>query len=288
MEFASIFTRLGAEVTLVNRGANILRGFDEDMRDGVRDGLEHAGVRFKMETLLSRIDKRTDGLAATLSDGSVLPCDQILVAVGRAPNTKGLGLEEAGVDLGAKGEVCVDAASRSSVASIYAVGDVTDRLALTPIAIREGQAFADSVFGKMDVVADHATVPTAVFTTPEIGTVGLTEAEAKAMHSCVDTYAASFRPMKAALSGRDEKVVMKIVVDGKTDVVLGVHVLGEDAGEMAQLLGIAVKLGATKADFDRTCAVHPTSAEELVTLRTRRVRHERMTEDLSGPGMADA
>ena len=248
----------------------------------------HAGIDFRMSASLNRIAHDGEALTVTLGDGSVLQGDQILVAVGRRPHTQGLGLERIGVELGAKGEICVDAASRSSVPSIYAVGDVTNRMALTPVAIREGQAFADTVFGKMNVVADHTKVPTAVFTTPEIGTVGLTEAQAKDLLPCVDIYAAAFRPMKATLSGRQEKVIMKMVVDGRTDVVLGVHILGEDAGEMAQLVGIAVKSGATKADFDRTCAVHPTSAEELVTLRTRRVRHERMVNEPTGPGMADA
>ncbi len=286
MEFSSVFTRLGADVTLVNRGDNILRGFDDDMRDGVREALARAGVDFRMNAKLERIERRDGALAVILRDGTALPCDQVLVALGRHPNTADLGLSEAGVELGRKGEVCVDEHSRSSVPSIYAVGDVTDRMALTPVAIREGQAFADSVFGGMDNVADHAKVATAVFTTPEVGTVGLTEAQARQMYTCVDVYAASFKPMSAALSGRDERVVMKILVDGRTDVVLGVHVLGEGAGEMAQLLGIAVKSGATKADFDRTCAVHPTTAEELVTLRTRRVRHERMAEEPTSPGLA--
>ncbi len=287
IEFASIFTRLGAEVTVINRGDNILRGFDDDMRDGVRDGLAHAGVIFKMKTKVERIDKRDDGLLVSLDDGTRLPCDQILMAVGRLPNTKDLGLAEAGVELGAKGEVKVDAWSRSSVPSIYAVGDVTDRVALTPIAIREGQAFADTVFGRRKTAVDHTKIATAVFSTPEIGTVGMTEAEAKQACACVDVYAASFRPLKAALSGREEKTVVKMIVDGKTDLVLGVHVLGEDAGEMAQILGVAVRMGATKADFDDTCALHPTSAEELVTLRTRRMRHERIVVEPAGPGMAE-
>ncbi len=288
MEFASIFTRLGSQVALINRGANVLRGFDEDMRDGVRDALTQAGVRFLMQAQLERIERCADGLTVTLRDGTRLDADQVLLATGRHPSTKGLGLAEAGVALGDKGEVKVDAASRSSVPSIYAVGDVTDRVALTPVAIREGQAFADSVFGGIDHAADHATIPTAVFTTPEIGTVGLTEEEAKARHACVDIYAASFKPMYDALSGSDEKVVMKLVVDGRTDALLGIHVLGEGAGEMAQLFGIAVKAGLSKSDFDRTCAVHPTIAEELVTMRTRRIRHERMADEPTGPGMADA
>ena len=288
VEFASVFVRLGSKVTLVNRVGTILRAFDVDMREGVRDALAKHGVDFRLERMLSRIEKTSDGLAVTLNEGERIACDQVLIATGRAPSTKGLGLAEAGVELGAKGEVCVDAESRSNVPSIYAVGDVTDRVALTPVAIREGQAFADTVFGPHPVIVDHSKIATAVFTTPEIGTVGLSEDQAKKTYTCVDIYAASFRPMKATLSGREDKTVMKIVVDGKTDQVLGVHILGEDAGEMAQVLGIAVKMGATKADFDATVAVHPTSAEELVTLRVRRARHERMTEDTTGPGMADA
>ncbi len=288
VEFASVFVRLGARVTLVNRFNGILRGFDDDMRQGILEALAREGVDFKLEAMIEHIEKRSDGLAVTLTDGSVVACDQVLLATGRLPDTQGLGLKEAGVDLGPKGEVRVDPLSQSSVPSIFAVGDVTDRVALTPVAIREGQAFADTVYGGLEVAMDHATIPTAVFTTPEMGTVGPTENEAKLTHTCVDIYAASFRPLKAALSGREDKTIMKIVVDGKTDVVLGVHVLGEDAGELAQALGILVKMGATKRDFDRTCAVHPTAAEELVTLRTRRIRHERMQQEPTGPGMADA
>jgi len=285
VEFASVFTRLGSEVTIVGRADAILRGFDKDMRDGLCRALESAGVRIKLSLLVTKVEKTGDGLLATLSDGSTIACDVILNASGRVPNTRGLGLAEAGVDLGENGEVCVDGASQSSVPSIYAVGDVTDRVALTPVAIREGQAFADSVFGPCEVAVDHSMIATAVFTTPEIGTVGLTEEEARRRCAVVDVYAASFRPMKATLSGRDDKTVMKIVVDGETDRVLGVHILGEDAGELAQVLGIAVKMGATKADFDATVAVHPTAAEELVTLRTRRARHHQVVEDVTGPGL---
>ncbi len=288
VEFASVFTRLGAKVTLINRVNTILRSFDEDMREGVRKALSEHGVTFKLECMLSRIDKTADGLRVTLSNGEAIDGDEVLLATGRNPNTKGLGLAEAGVALGPKGEIRVDGWSQSSVPSIYAVGDVTDRVALTPVAIREGQAFADSVFGKTKTAVDYSKIPTAVFTTPEIGTVGLTEQQAKAMHTCVDIYAASFRPMKATLSGRPDQTIMKIVVDAETDLVLGVHILGEDAGELAQVLGIALKMGATKADFDATMALHPTAAEELVTMRTRRIRHERMTSEPTGPGMADA
>ena len=199
----------------------------------------------------------------------------MLLATGRRPHTKGLGLESAGVELDGAGAVKVDAHARTNVPSIYAVGDVTNRVNLTPVAIREGHAFADTVFGGKEVVVGYEAIPTAVFTTPEIGTVGMSEEEARAAFAIVDIYSASFRPMKATLSGRAEKTIMKIVVDGATDRVLGVHILGHDAGEMAQLLGIAVKMGATKADFDATMAVHPTAAEELVTMRTRSARFER-------------
>ncbi|MGO9675588.1 MAG: glutathione-disulfide reductase [Methylocella sp.] len=285
VEFASIFARLGSKVAIATRGENVLRGFDDDMRCGVRDALIHAGVDIHFNHLPMRIEKIGEGLRAHLTEGLHLDVDQIMIATGRRPNTAGLGLEAAGVELDGVGAIKVDAFSQSSAPSIYAVGDVTNRLALTPIAIREGHAFADTVFGGRPTAVVHANVPTAVFTTPEVGTVGLSESDARAAYDCVDIYEASFRPLKATLSGRGEKVRMKIVVDGASDVVLGVHILGEDAGEMAQLLAIAIKLGAKKADFDETVAVHPTSAEELVTLRTRTARHERAT---VGPEAPDA
>ena len=288
VEFASVFTRLGSKVTLVNRKNCILRAFDIDMREGVQEALSKAGIDFKLERMLKSIEKRADGLAVILSDGETIMADQVLLATGRRPSTKGLGLAEVGVELGPIGEVRVDAFSQSSVPSIYAVGDVTDRVALTPVAIREGQAFADTVYGGTEVAMNHAMIPTAVFTTPEMGSAGLTEEEAKEMHAVVDVYCASFKPMLATLSGRDEHVIVKMIVDGRTDRIFGVHMLGDHAGELAQLLGVCLKVGATKADFDRTCAVHPTVAEELVTLRTRRSRHERMTAEPTGPGMADA
>ena len=275
VEFASIFARLGAEVHLLMRGDNILRGFDDDMRVGLRDALQHAGVKCGFGILPSSVKKTGGRLDVTLSDGHRLAVDQVMVATGRKPHTQGLGLETAGVTLDREGAVLVDAWSKSTVDSIHAVGDVTNRINLTPVAIREGHAFADTVFGGKKTAVDHANVPSAVFTTPEIGTVGLTETLARASHDIVDIYKTSFRPMKATLSGRNEKTLMKIVVDGKTDKVLGVHILGHEAGEMAQLLGIAVKMGAAKADFDATMALHPTAAEELVTMRTRTDRHER-------------
>jgi glutathione reductase (NADPH) len=275
VEFAAIFARLGTAVTLAARAGNVLRGFDEDMRDGVRDALAHAGVALKLGMLPARIEKTAAGLAVDLTSGASLVVDQVMIATGRHPHTRGLGLETAGVQLDSTGGVVVDSFSKSNVESIYAVGDVTNRVALTPVAIREGHAFADTVFGGKPTAVDHAMIPTAVFTTPELGTVGLTEAQARGACDIVDIYSTSFRPLKATLSGRQDRMLMKIVVDGESDRVLGVHILGDDAGEMAQLLGIAVKVGARKADFDATMALHPTSAEELVTMRTRTARYER-------------
>jgi glutathione reductase (NADPH) len=286
VEFASVFARLGTKVTLAVRGENVLRGFDEDMRCQVRDALLHAGVDLKTVTLPTRIDKGADGLSVTLSDGTVVVADQVMVATGRHPHTKGLGLEKAGVELDAIGAVKVDAFSKTNIDSIYAVGDVTNRVALTPVAIREGHAFADTVFGQKETRVDYADIATAVFTTPEMGTVGLTEQQARDQFDCVDIYAASFRPLKATLSGSQEKTSMKIIVDGLTDRVLGVHIFGDHAGELAQVLGIVIKMGGSKSDFDQTMAVHPTSAEELVTMRTRTARYERETIGEEGPGAA--
>ncbi|MEO1103168.1 MAG: glutathione-disulfide reductase [Pseudomonadota bacterium] len=276
VEFAGIFAGLGSETTLIYRGEEILRGFDNEVRKTVREQMEARGITVILNDIFTRVDKQSDGLHATLRSGRQLEADDILFATGRWPNTEGLGLENAGVALNHRGAVVVDQESRSSVPSIYAVGDVTDRVALTPVAIREGHAFADTVFGDRYAHVDHTCIPTAVFSQPEIGTVGLTEEEAMEGYSSVDVYAASFRPMLATLSGRDERMLMKLVVDAQTDKVLGVHVVGHAAGELAQVLGIAVKMGATKADFDATMAVHPTASEELVTMRTptRRLRRE--------------
>ena len=216
VEFASIFARLGTKVAIATRGENVLRGFDEDMRCGVRDALIHAGVEIHFNQLLTGIEKTAHGLRAHSTEGPHLDVDQLMIATGRRPNTAGLGLENVGVDLDRVGAIKVDAFSQTSIPSIYAVGDVTDRLALTPIAIREGHAFADTVFGGKPTAVVHVNVPTAVFTTPEVGTVGLSESEARAIYDIVDIYEASFRPLKASLSGRGEKVRMKIVVDGAT------------------------------------------------------------------------
>ena len=275
LEFASIFARLGSAVTVAFRGDKILRGFDEDMRDGLTTALEHAGIAIRPHTLPTAIERTADGLRVTLSDGSTLAVDQVLVATGRYPATHELGLEALGVKLDGLGEVVVDRFSTSTVPSIHAVGDVTNRINLTPVAVREGHALADTLFGGKPTAVDHTNVASAVFTTPEIGSVGLTEAQARENFDIVDIFKTAFRPMKAVLAGRDEKTIMKIVVDGSTDRVLGVHILGHDAGEMIQLVAVAVHMKATKADFDATMAVHPTAAEELVTMRTRFARYEK-------------
>jgi glutathione reductase (NADPH) len=276
LEFASVFAGLGSEVHLVHRRDAVLRGFDEDVREHAAQSLAGRGVTFHFERRLARIEALADGERRVhLDNGDTLDADVVLVATGRDPNTKGLGLEAVGVALGDKGEVKVDASSRSNVASIYAIGDVTDRLQLTPIAIREGHAFADTVYGNKPWSADHTDVPTAVFITPEIGTVGLTQEQALAQHAEVDVYSTSFRPMLATLSGRDEKIFMKLLVAAQSDKVLGLHISGEGAAEMVQLAAIAIKMGATKADFDRTVALHPSAAEEIVTMRQPSARLRR-------------
>jgi len=268
VEFASVFARLGSDVTLTYRAELPLRGFDEDLRERLSESLEHAGVRRHAGSLPTRIDKCANGLVVTMSDGGETTVETVLVATGRRPLTQNLGLELAGVKTRENGAIVVDAQSRSNIPSIYAVGDVTDRINLTPVAIREGHAFADSVFGDAPTTVDYDCVPSAVFTTPEIGAVGLTERAAQDEFSALEIYETSFRPMRATLSGRAERVYMKLVVDADSQRVLGAHILGPEAGEMAQLVGIALRMGATKRDFDATMAVHPTMAEELVTMRT--------------------
>jgi len=275
VEFASVFARLGAAVTQVMRADNILRGFDEDMRTGLREELRHAGIMFGFARLPTRIEKRDGALHVAFADGEDLAVDQVLIATGRRPNTARLGLQTAGVALDAAGAVKVDEWSATNVPTIHAVGDVTNRINLTPVAIREGHAFADHLFGGKGSPVDHDSVPSAVFATPEIGAVGLTEAQARERFGIVDIYRAKFRPMKATLSGRREHTIMKLVVDGASDRLIGAHILGHEAGEMVQLLAIAVKMKATKADLDATMAVHPTAAEELVTMRTRTERFAR-------------
>lgn len=269
VEFAGIFAGLGAETTLVHRGEKLLRGFDDDLRDGLMEEYAKRGIRVLTSTTFWRIDRTEKGLVGNLSDGTALEVDQIMFAIGRSPNTAGLGLELAGVACGERGEIKVDADSRSSVPSIYAIGDATDRMNLTPVAIREGHAFADTVFGGKPWRVDYGNIPTAVFSTPEIGTVGLSELDATTAGHEIDIYKSRFRPMKHTLSGRDERTIMKLIVDRPTQKVLGVHMLGPDAAEIAQMAAIALRLGATKADFDSTMALHPSAAEELVTMREK-------------------
>jgi glutathione reductase (NADPH) len=268
VEFAGIFAGLGAETTLIYRGEEILRGFDDDLRKVLHEEMEKKGIRVLCGDVFTSIEKREGGdFVGHTKLGEAIEADRIMFAIGRRPNTAGLGLEAAGVVTSASGAIAVDDQSRTNVPSIYAVGDVTDRVNLTPVAIREGHAFADTLFGGKSWTADHSMIPTAVFSQPEIGTVGMTQAEAVAKHGTVDVYRAHFRPMKHTLSGRDEKMLMKLLVDPASDKVLGVHILGHDAGELAQVLGVSMRMGATKADFDATMAVHPTAAEELVTMR---------------------
>ncbi len=269
VEFAGIFAGLGSQVTLVYRGENILRGFDDDVREHLRAEMERSGIRIVTRQTVASVEKVDHGLCVVLSDNESCLVDQAMFATGRRPNTAGLGLEKAGVAMAEDGAIVVDRYSQSSVPGIYAVGDVTNRVNLTPVAIREGHCFADTVFGGKPVAVDHTGVPTAVFSDPEIGVVGLTEQQARAQFSRVDIYKSSFRPMKATLTSRATRSFFKLVVDGDTGRVLGCHIVGPDAGEMIQLVGIAVKMNATKADFDAVMAVHPTAAEELVTMREK-------------------
>jgi glutathione reductase (NADPH) len=275
VEFAGIFNGLGSEVTLVYRGENILRGFDDDVREHLRSEMERRGIKIVTGQIVASVEKVEHGLAVELSNKESVVVDQAMFATGRKPNIDGLGLETVGVKLAENGGIAVDEFSRTSVPSIYAVGDVTNRVNLTPVAIREGHAFADSVYGGMPTRVDHANVPTAVFSEPEVGIIGLTEKQAAQSLAKVDIYKTTFRPMKATLSGRDTRVFLKLVVDGITNRVLGCHIVGPDAGELIQAIGIAVKMGATKADFDATMAVHPTMAEELVTMREKAMSYGR-------------
>jgi glutathione reductase (NADPH) len=266
-EFASILAGLGCKVTLACRDRYPLRGFDEELRGRLALALTERGLTIASGVPLTRLERDAEGFALVRGDGSVLRADAALNATGRRPNTAGLGLEAAGVALTSRGAVAVDADSRSTCPTIWAVGDVTDRVSLTPVAIAEARAFADTEFGKAPRRVDHRTVASAVFTEPPIGTVGLTEAQA-ALRGPVDVYAADFRPMRTAFTGRSERTFMKLVVDGLSDRVLGVQMLGPDAPEIVQSLAVAVTSGATKGDFDRTIALHPTAAEEFMLMRS--------------------
>jgi glutathione reductase (NADPH) len=275
VEFAGIFAGLGSHVTLVYRGENILRGFDDDVRRHLRMDMERHGIRVFTGCKVAAIERAESRFSVHLSGGNQVSADCVMFATGRQPHVAKLGLKETGVEIAKNGGVAVDEYSRTTVPSIYAIGDVTNRINLTPVAIREGAAFSDTVFGGKPTIVDHANVPTAVFSDPEVGVVGLTETQARAQFAQTDTYRAMFKPLKATLSGRDTTVLIKLVVDGQTDRVAGCHIVGEGAAEMIQVAAIAVKMGATKADFDATMALHPTTAEELVTMRQKSASYAR-------------
>lgn len=269
VEFAGIWNGLGAETTLLYRGPEILRGFDRDVRSFLHAEMQKKGVHVQCGAEVAALEKRDGAIAARLTNGETRVVDAVMFATGRVPNTAGLGLEAAGVALAGDASVRVDARSQTSVPSIYAVGDVTHRLQLTPVAIREGAAVAATLFGGNPSAADHENVPTAVFSQPPIGTVGLSEEKALERYPEVEVYKTDFRPMKATLSGSSERTLMKLVVDRASQRVVGAHMVGADAAEIIQGIGIAVKAGLTKADFDATVGIHPTAAEEFVTLRDK-------------------
>ncbi|HYE46806.1 MAG TPA: glutathione-disulfide reductase [Caulobacter sp.] len=270
VEFAGIFAGLGVETTLLYRGPNILRGFDDDVRTHLAREMERRGIRVVLGCQHEKIEKTADGLVSHLNNGLTFTTDQVMFATGREPYVKGLGLEAAGVEL-ANGAIKVDEFSKTNVDNIWAVGDVTDRINLTPVAIREGAAFAETEFRNNPTTFDHELVATAVFSQPEIGTVGLTEHDARLKYGEVDVYRAVFRPMKVTFYHGEEQTLMKLLVNPADQKVLGVHIVGPDAGEMIQLAAVAVKMGATKQQWDQTCAVHPTAAEELVTMKEKYV-----------------
>jgi len=270
MEFASIFNGLGVKTTLVYRGRQLLRGFDRELGQVLAEEMAQKGIEILLDSNIERIERKSGALAAQFASGETRETDLVMYATGRAPNTRGLGLEEAGVTLAANGALKVDDFFRSSVPSVYAIGDVIDRIQLTPVATAEGTLLANTLFNNSPRRMDYDNVPTAVFSHPNVATVGLGEDEARKRYGEVEVYAARFRPLRATLSGSAERVFMKLVVDRKTDRVLGAHMVGADAGEVIQGFAVALKCGATKAQFDATVGIHPTGAEEFVTMRTPR------------------
>lgn len=265
-EFACILNGLGVEVCQFYRGAQILRGFDDEARGHVATAMQADGILIHTGTDVMRLEKTHGGIRVVATDGTEREFDLVMYATGRRPNTQGLGLEALGVGIGRQGQIAVDRFSQTAVPSVFAVGDVTGRINLTPVAIREGHAFADTVFGGKPTAFDHELVASAVFTQPEMGSVGMTE-EAARDQEPIEVYATAFRPMRTAFAGRPDRVMMKLIVSQTTRKVLGCHIVAPEAGEMIQLAAIAIRMGATKEDFDRTCAVHPTMSEELVTMR---------------------
>ncbi len=269
VEFAGIFQGLGVATSLLYRGREIMRGFDQDVRTHLHTQMAKKGIDVRVNTNPAAIEKTADGYRVTMEDGTVSETDLVMYATGRTPKIDGLGLENAGVAVAKSGAIIVDDYSHTNVPSIWAIGDVTDRVNLTPVAIHEAMCFVATEFADNPTAVDHALIPTAVFSQPPIGTCGMSEEEARAQYGDVDIYKSSFRPMKHTLSGRDEQSLMKLIVDPSSDRVLGCHIVGPDSGEMIQCLGVAIKMGASKAQFDATMAVHPTAAEELVTMREK-------------------
>jgi len=269
VEFAHIFNGLGSEVTLVCRRDRPLFGFDEDMREALTNSLQQRGIRLLAHSQFSLVERRGDCLHLETNKGAVIECEQLMLAIGRMPNTAALHVEKAGVELGKRGEVKVDDYSRTSAPHIYAIGDVTDRLQLTPVAIHEAMCFVETIFKNNPAKPDHMHVPSAVFSTPELAGIGLTETKALLQGFSIDVYKATFHPLLHTLGGRPVRTYMKLIVDSKTDKVLGCHMFGDHAAEIIQVAAVCLKMGATKNDFDSTIALHPTAAEELVTMRTK-------------------
>jgi glutathione reductase (NADPH) len=286
VEFAGVFAGLGARVTQLYRGPQILRGFDDDVRYFLAAEIAKKGIDLRLNSDVAAIEKRADGLTVVLQDGSTIVTDCVLYATGRKPKTDGMGLETVGVALGDDSAVKVDAYSKTNIDNIHAIGDCTNRVNLTPVAIKEGMAYADTVFGNKPWPMDHTTIASAVFSQPPVATVGLTEAEARQQFGKLDIYKANFKPLKHTLSGRDERTLMKLIVDRSSQVVVGVHMVGMDAPEIIQSLAVAVKMRATKAQFDQTVAVHPTASEEFVTMRVREPDPEPPQPDAGQPGLA--
>jgi glutathione reductase (NADPH) len=270
VEFAGIFNAVGSKVTMVIRGDTVLRGFDDDIRSTLTAEMRKKGIEIRAESFIEDIERRGDVLSLMTKTGETIEAEVVLYATGRIPNTKGLGLAEVGVQLDEFGAVAVDEGSRTAVESIYAVGDCTNRLNLTPVAIAEGRAVAESLFNNRPMVMSHKDVPSAVFSQPPVGTVGLSEAQARVFYGEVDVYVTSFRALKHTLSGRDERTMMKLVVERAGQRVVGCHMVGADAPEIIQGFAVAVKCGATKAQFDSTVGIHPSAAEEFVTMRDKR------------------
>lgn len=270
VELAGVFRAAGAKVTMLIRGESVLRGFDCDIRSALTSELRKSGMDIRFETVVRDVERRGDALSVMTRAGDTLDADVVLFATGRVPNTQGLGLEEAGVELAEDGSIKVDGYSRTNVPSIFAVGDCTNRINLTPVAIAEGRAVAETLFHNRPTIIEHKNVPSAVFSQPPVGTVGLSEEEARTSHGEIDVYVSSFRPLKHTITGHDERTMMKLVVERSSGRVLGVHMVGGDAPEIVQGFAVALKCGATKEQFDLTIGIHPTAAEELVTMRDKR------------------